>query len=100
MKHKFNAKPCERDGYHFPSKAEAKRYDELKLLQKSGEILFFLRQTPFHLPGNVKYLADFLIFWADGNCTIEDVKGMVTPLFTAKLKMVESLYPITIEVIK
>jgi len=46
MKHKFFAKRTECDGIKFSSKKEAKRYNELKTLQKSGEVLFFLRQTP------------------------------------------------------
>ena len=99
IKHKFNAIITERDGYKFSSKKEAKRYDELKLLQRAGDVLFFLRQTPFHLPGNVKYVSDFMIFWKDGNVTVEDVKGMDTTLSKSKRKIVESIYPIKIEII-
>lgn len=96
VRHKFKAKPQEYDGIKFPSKAEAKRYIELKALQAKGEITFFLRQVPFHLAGGVKYVCDFMIFWADGSVTIEDVKGMKTTLYIAKKKMVESTYPIEI----
>ena len=96
VRHKFKAKPQEYDGIKFPSKAEAKRYIELKVLQEKGEVLFFLRQVPFHLAGGVKYVCDFMIFWADGSVTIEDVKGMKTTLYIAKKKMVESTYPIEI----
>jgi hypothetical protein len=96
IKHKFNAKPQEYDGIKFASKAEAKRYIELKVLQQTGEIIFFLRQVPFHLAGGVKYICDFMIFWGDGSVTIEDVKGMKTPLYITKKKMVESTYPVEI----
>lgn len=97
IKHKFRAKSCEYEGIKFPSLKERKRYIELKLLQKNGEIMFFLRQTPFHLPGGVKYVCDFQVFWADGTVGFEDVKGMKTPIYIAKKKMVEELYyPITI----
>lgn len=96
IKHKFKAKPTETNGIKFSSKKEANRYNILKLLQKSGDILFFLRQVPFHLPGGVKYVCDFLIFWANGNVTIEDVKGFKTESYKAKKKMVEALYPIEI----
>jgi len=99
LKHKFKAIPTERDGYKFASKKEAKRYDELKLLQRANEVLFFLRQVPFHLPGGVKYLADFMIFWANGDCTVEDVKGFDIPSGKAKRKIAEQIYPIKIEVI-
>ena len=93
MKHKFRAIPCESDGIKFPSKAERRRYEELKLLRKNGDVVQFLRQVPFHLPGGVKYVADYLVFWADGTVTVEDVKGMKTPMYIAKKKLVESLYP-------
>lgn len=96
LRHKFNAVRVETDGIKFPSKKESKRYLQLKLLKESGEIIFFLRQVPFHLSGSVKYVCDFVIFWADGNVTIEDVKGMKTSIYIAKKKMVESTYPIKI----
>ena len=96
LKHKFRAIATELDGIKFSSKKEAKRYKELKLLQQTGELLFFLRQVPFHLPANVKYICDFLCFWKDGNVTIEDVKGLKTPMYILKKKQVEAAYPIKI----
>jgi hypothetical protein len=96
LRHKFNATASEVDGIKFPSKKEARRYLELKSLKESGDIVFFLRQVPFHLSGGVKYICDFLIFWAGGSVTIEDVKGMKTAIYIAKKKMVEATYPITI----
>lgn len=96
LRHKFKAKPCEDDGIKFASLKERKRYRELKLLKKSGEILFFLRQVPFHLEAGVKYVCDFLIFWTSGEVTIEDVKGVKTDMYILKKKMVEATYPITI----
>lgn len=96
LKHKFKARRTNVDGIKFSSKKEANRYNILKLLQKSGEILFFLRQVPFHLPGGVKYVCDFFIFWANGDVTIEDVKGFKTETYKAKKKMVEAIYPVEI----
>lgn len=96
-RHKFKAKRVELDGIKFPSKKEARRYEELKLLQKSGEVVFFLRQIPFYLIGGVKYVLDFLVFWTNGTVTFEDAKGFLTPTYKAKKKMVEALYPIIIE---
>lgn len=92
LKHKYNAVRCEYDGIMFHSKRERNRYIELNLLKKAQQILFFLRQTPFHLPGNVKYLCDFVVFWTDGNITFEDVKGFKTDEYIIKKKMVEDLY--------
>ena len=96
IKHKFHAIPTEYNGIKFASKKEAKRYQQLLLLIKAGEVLFFLRQVPFHLPGNVKYLCDFVIFWANGEVSFEDVKGIKTPMYILKKKQVEALYPIKI----
>ena len=96
IRHKFKAKPQELDGIKFPSKKEAKRYKELKTLQELGEVLFFLRQVPFHLEAGVKYVCDFLVFWTNGEVTIEDVKGVKTDMYILKKKMVEATYPISI----
>lgn len=79
---------------------EAAYYSRLKLLQQSGEVIFFLRQVPFHLPGNVRYVVDFIEFWSDGTVKFIDVKGMDTPLSIAKRKLVEAHYPIEIDVVK
>lgn len=97
--HKFRAVPTELDGIKFASKAEARYYAQLKLRQAAGEVVFFLRQTPFHLPGGVKYVCDFLVFEADGSCHVIDVKGMETATFKAKRKQVEALFPVRIEVV-
>jgi Protein of unknown function (DUF1064) len=96
MKHKYKAHQIKLDEINFQSKKEARRYSELKLLRNNGDVIFFLRQVPFHLPGNVKYICDFQIFWSNGEVTFEDVKGFKTPLYQTKKKIVESLYPIKI----
>jgi len=97
IKHKFKAiSVTTNDGIKFPSKKEHKRYVQLKLLQQSGDLLFFLRQVPFHLPGQVKYICDFMNFWKDGSVTIEDVKGLKTAVYETKKKLVEAIYPIKI----
>lgn len=95
--HKYHAKRTENDGISFSSKKEAAYYERLKFLQRSGQIVFFLRQVPFDIGGGVKYRADFMIFWSDGKVTVVDVKGLKLPDYIAKKKIVESLYPIEIE---
>jgi len=92
---KFHAVICEADNIKFRSKKERKRYLELKALQDCGEC-WFLRQVPFYLPGNTKYVLDFLVFWKDGSKTFEDTKGMRTPTYKFKKRQVEVLYPIKI----
>lgn len=99
LKHKFNAVRTEVDGIKFSSKKEAKHYSELQIAKRSGDLLFCLRQVPFHLPGDVVYRADFLEFWRDGTVRIVDVKGFETQMFRAKRKIVEATYPIKITVV-
>ena len=97
LKHKFKAKPTTIDEIKFSSQKEAKRYNDLKILQKLGEVLFFLRQVAFPLDGSTKYICDFLVFWANGEVTVEDVKGMKTPMYILKKKQVENKYPFEIK---
>jgi hypothetical protein len=96
IKHKFRAIPTTIDNIRFASKKEAKYYSELLVRQKSGEVVFFLRQTPFHLPGGIKYVCDFTLFLANGSVEFIDVKGMKTPIYITKKKIVEDLYPVNI----
>lgn len=99
-RHKFNARPTTVDNIKFPSQKEARYYDTLKLLVKAGDVVFFLRQVPFHLPGGVKMVIDFQEFRSDGTVHFVEIKGFETKEYIAKKKMVENLYPIKIEVIK
>lgn len=100
IRHKYFATSCEVDGLRFDSKKEAAYYVKLKLRRASGEVVQFLRQVPFHLPGGVKYVCDFLEFRADGSVAFVDTKGVLTESFKAKRRMVEELYsPIKIEIV-
>jgi hypothetical protein len=96
VRHKFHATRTEIDGIKFSSKREAAYYQQLQLAVKSGELLFFLRQVPFHLPGGVRYCVDFVEFWKNGEVRFVDTKGFRTPMYIAKKKIAESLFPITI----
>lgn len=108
---KYNAVPTVIDGIRFASKAEAKRYGELKLLQSAGLIFGLELQPKFPIEINgskiCTYIADFKYFrktsqdQAAGSDEItEDVKGMLTPVYKLKKKMVEAQYNITITEIK
>lgn len=97
--HKFHARPTELDNIKFASRKEARYYKELKLRQQAGEVLFFLRQVPFHLTGGVKYVCDFQVFLSNGTVEFVDIKGMETDIFKLKKKQVEELYPIEIIII-
>lgn len=98
-----------RDGIVFDSKKEADYYDHLKLRVKAGEVLWFIRQPSFDLPGGVKYRADFLVIrramTGDRSNPLEttdvvsviDVKGHRTEVYRIKKRQVEEIYGITIE---
>lgn len=110
---KYGAKRTEVDGLWFDSRLEARRYEELKLLLKSCAVKWFIRQVPFDLPGGIRYRADFLVVWAwkPGHwggvpvpmhtepVTVEDCKGARTRVSINKIKQVEALYGIKIEII-
>ncbi len=100
QRHKFNAVKTETDGIKFDSKLEAAYYEALKIRVRVGLVVFFLRQIPFDLPGNIKYRCDFQEFHADGTVHFTDVKGMETKDFIKAKKQVEALYPVIIEVVK
>jgi len=93
MRSKYKAIRTEVDGISFPSKAEANRYKELKLLQSVGRVKWFIRQPSFDVGPQIRYVADFLVLWLDGTVTVEDVKGIETPVFKLKSKLLKQTYP-------
>ncbi|WP_258090801.1 DUF1064 domain-containing protein [Serratia liquefaciens] len=93
---KYGNKKTVVDGFTFDSKKEASYYGLLKVKQRAGDVVMILRQVPFHLPGGVKYVADFIVFYADGIVEVIDVKGVRTAEYRIKKKLVEHHYPITI----
>ena len=101
MRSKYRAIRTELDGISFPSKAEARRYNELKLLQQVGRVQWFIRQPSFDVGPKIRYIADFLVLWCDGTVTVEDVKGIETPVFKLKSKLLKQTYPkIDLQLIK
>jgi hypothetical protein len=94
---KYGNEPVTRLGYSCQSRKEAKRFDDLTVLRRTGEVRMFLWQVPFRLEGKVAYWLDFLVFWADGRITYEDVKGVDTEASRIKRRIVEAVYGIEIE---
>lgn len=93
---KYHAKPTTVDGIRFDSGAEARRYGQLKLLERAGKITDLELQPRFVCFINGKivcvYIADFAYF--EGNHRkVEDVKGMRTEVYKLKKKLVEAIYP-------
>ena len=101
---KYNAKKTEVDGFIFDSRAEARRYSELILAERAGEISNLSLQPVFPIIVNEKkigkYIADFQYTDRDGNRVIEDVKGVSTPVYRLKKKLVEAIHEINITEIR
>lgn len=93
---KFGAIKTEVDGITFASKKEAKRYGELKLLVRAGEIRELSLQPRFPLRVENKlictYVADFTYETKLGETVVEDAKGVRTPVFSLKAKLFEALH--------
>lgn len=97
--HKFKAKRTEIDGIKYASKKEAAYAQELRLRQKAGEVVFYLRQVGMDLPGGVRHYIDFVVFLSDGTVEFVEVKGFDAPMGKMKRKMTEELYPISITIV-
>lgn len=101
--HKYRNHPVIQDDTAFDSKLEARRYRELKLLEKAGAIsqLEFHKHWDLHV-NNILigyYEADFT-YLENGKTVIEDAKGMPTPLYRWKKKHIRAEYGIEIREIK
>ena len=103
---KFSARKVTVDNLTFDSQAEAKRYGELKLLERAGKIRDLRVHWPIRCMVNGKLICtlkpDFG-YWDDriDQLRYEDVKGFKRgshyALFRVKKKLAEALYGITIK---
>lgn len=93
---KFNAKPTHVDGIRFASKAESRRYSELKSLEGAGIISGLTLQPKFPLIVQGQkvctYVGDFA-YIEDAKFVVEDVKGHPTPEYKIKRKLLLALTP-------
>ena len=103
QKFKYNNKPCVVDGIRFPSQLEAKRYSELKLLERTGEINGLRLQVCFDLAINgvhiTTYRADF-VYICGGAEVVEDAKGKETKEFAIKRRLMKAVHGIDVLVTK
>lgn len=121
---KYGAKKTECDGYVFDSKRESERYSELKIREAAGEIFGLelqprfecvvngkkictyiadFRYKEYNPPENIKYIQDDgsveekVVDFTGFKTIVEDVKGMKTPAYKLKKKLVEALHNIEIK---
>lgn len=88
------------DGIEFDSTREARRYQDLALMQAGGLISELRRQVRFPVSLNnvfiCLWLADFTYKDRAGAACVEDSKGFKTPEYRLKKKLVEAQYGISI----
>ena len=100
------------DGQKFDSMKELGRWQELKMLERAGEITDLQRQVPFELipvqrdyTGKViekkcSYIADFVYQEKEGNgeshVVVEDAKGKKTEVYRIKKKLMFHVHGIRI----
>lgn len=114
---KYGNKKVIIDGITFDSKKEARRYRELKLLERAGQIQNLELQKEFELIPTqreadtvgarggikkgkviehaVKYKADF-VYTENGETVVEDTKGMRTKDYIIKRKLMLYVHQIRI----
>lgn len=116
---KYNSRRTTVDGITFDSLKEAKRYVVLKTLQEEGRISHLQRQVKYtlipaqydkpHIDSKgrrkqgklleraVSYVADFVYIDEHGRQVVEDVKGIRTPEYKIKRKLMLYLLNIRIK---
>lgn len=123
LRRKYGNKKITADGQVFDSKKEYKRFCELSLLERAGEITNLQKQVPYLLipeqrapstevykkgsragqpkPGpvlerRVVYIADF-VYQQNGETVVEDTKGIKTKEYIIKRKLLLYRYGIRIK---
>jgi len=90
----------------YSSKKEAKRADELRLMERAGLVVGIREQVVYTLAPSVivhgrkrpplRYIADF-VYLENGEEVCEDVKGIITPVYRIKRHLMKSVHGIDIK---
>lgn len=104
-RNKYGAISVKVDGHFFPSTAEARRYGELKLLEKAGKIRGLRLQPQFPLFVNdhliCSYRGDFQFEEApEWKLIVEDVKGFKTAVYRLKKALLKATQGIEIREVR
>jgi hypothetical protein len=105
IRSKFNNIRVVIDNITFDSRAEARRYEVLAMLQRTGNIESLKIHVTYPITINgqkiCSYEADFVYYCKDsGKVIIEDVKGVETPIFKLKKKLMKAVLGFEITIIK
>ena len=97
------------DGLSFDSKAEARRWHELQIMEQAGVIRNLRRQVPYRLVKgerwsdgrkhrDVVYIADFVYEDVEaGKEIVEDVKGVRTDAYRIKRELMKAVHGIEVQ---
>lgn len=103
-RNKYGAKKTTVDGITFDSKWEAQRWGELQAMERGGLVRDLERQVKYEIVVNgekiCRYIADFRykVVDDDGATTevVEDAKGVETPDFKLKKKLMKAVHQIDV----
>jgi hypothetical protein len=97
---KYGNKKVEIDGFKFDSKKEAHHYRVLKNLQENGSIQNLKIHPRYDLSINgtkiCSYIPDFEYINGAGELKTIDVKGVKTPVYQLKKKLMKVIHSISI----
>ena len=101
---KYFAKKTVAMGLTFDSRWEAERWGQLKSMERAGIVTQLERQIKYELSINdvkiCNYIADFRYLLEEENglskLVVEDAKGILTPEFKLKMKMMKAIHNIDI----
>lgn len=103
---KYHATRTKVDGITFQSKREARRWQQLRILEAAKQIRNLRRQVPYPIAivnletGEIvtvsTYFADFVYEELTGATVIEDAKGVRTETYKLKKRLVEAQYGVRI----
>jgi hypothetical protein len=95
------------DGREFAGKAEAMRYEQLRILERAGQIRDLRCQVIYHFPINgelltvngrkARYTADFVfVETATGETVVEDSKGKMTNDALLRIGLMKAVHGINV----
>ena len=99
-KNKYRAQPVVTDEGRFASKKEYADWCGLKLREKAGLISHLQRQVKFPLSVNAQLVTTFIadaVFFENGKRVVVDSKGVQTPVYRLKKKLMRALLNIEVQ---
>lgn len=99
-KNKYRAQPVVTDEGRFASKKEYADWCQLKLREKAGLITHLQRQVKFPLSVNAQLVTTFIadaVFFENGKRVVVDSKGVQTPVYRLKKKLMRALLNIEVQ---